>query len=79
MTDEAAKADRKTSYVILSKTVGADWTKLFSLDAASADAAIKAAASSTDAPDGLTLVAIPERSWKPRTVTVETAPRVKLS
>jgi hypothetical protein len=79
VTDQAARpATKGTRYIVFSGSDGA-WRKIVTVTAQSANAAIRQAASSTDAPTGLELVAVPERSWKPRKVTVETAPRVKLS
>jgi hypothetical protein len=46
--------------------------------AVSAEQAIRKAVAATETPDGATLVAVPARSWKPMTVTVETTTRVKI-
>jgi hypothetical protein len=68
-----------TSYLVLSLYQGY-WREVTTLEAQSADAAIRSAvpglATDTKAEK---FVAVPARSWKPREITIDTAPRVKLS
>jgi hypothetical protein len=70
-----------TKYVVLHKHLAdGDWTETEHVDASSSDAAIRLVVESagTEAKIG-TYVAVPARSWKGRSVTVETTKRVKLA
>ena len=72
-------AKQSTSYLVLSKDADKDWWILVgSYVAASAKAAVSAHVKDKDAKAG-TFVAVPERSWKPLTLAVETETKVKLT
>lgn len=85
----------KTTYIVLKGPVKAPantattsgpngWTRVGEVEATSAEAAIRTHAENIST-DGTTLdgsgtyVAIPARSWKPTTVTVETKTTLKLT
>jgi len=65
-----------TRYVVLGQTEGA-WVEIARVAAASQEAAIRFAVDGFDKA-GLT-VAVPERSWKPVNVTVETRKQVTVA
>jgi hypothetical protein len=65
-----------TTYLVLTKDDSGMWMEEDTVEAVSADTAIRAIAGLNN---GGTFVAVPARSWKPRKVTVESTPRVKLS
>jgi hypothetical protein len=72
-----------TSYLVLRRdklvkdgSPTGDWREFDFVNAASADAAIRAVAEAKGAGE---FVAVPARSWKPRTVTVEQKTAVRLA
>lgn len=65
----------KTRYLILKADPDAAWADGATVEASSAESAIRTAA--TEHGEG-TYAAVPERSWTQRTVTVETTTRVRL-
>lgn len=69
---EPAPAKDATSYVLLSKDDSGFWSVEKTVEARSAEAAIRAWAEATVDENSLTFVAVPERSWNPVTVTVKT-------
>ncbi len=76
---EPATAKQATAYLVLSKDADKDWwIKVGSYTAASAKAAISAHVKANDAKAG-TFVAVPERSWKPLTLLVETQTKIALT
>jgi hypothetical protein len=84
VTDQAApSASRK--YVILEQTEFAGgtpdlfWALMSTVEATSVEAAIKTFVAESPAWEGGTLVAIPARSWAPKTVKVETQKTVTLA
>jgi hypothetical protein len=65
-----------TTYVVLIRQTDGAWQELHTVEASSADDAIRKAA---DAEEGTgTFVAIPARSWKPRRVQLVATTRLKL-
>ena len=69
-------AKQPTSYVVLVNDATGRWVEHeTAIPAANADAAIRKIAAENPG----VYVAVPARSWKPRTVTVETKPRVRLT
>lgn len=72
-------AKQSTSYVVLAKDADKDWwAAQGNYTAASAKAAVAAHVKAKDARAG-TFIAVPERSWKPLTLAVETETKVKLT
>jgi hypothetical protein len=67
-----------TEYVILEKTAGGDWIEAGNETAQGTDAAIRKHLGDTVPANGLTLVAVPARSWKPKTMEVEQTTTVRL-
>lgn len=63
-----------TVYVVLSKDESGHWSEIGAAQAANDKAAIKACASTSESG---TYVAVPERSWTPRTLTIDPNPTVK--
>jgi hypothetical protein len=74
---ETSKAT-PTEYVILEKTAGGDWIEAGNETAQGTDAAIRKHLGDTVPANGLTLVAVPARSWKPKTMEVEQTTTVRL-
>lgn len=75
--DKVKKTDREpTRYVVLTTGSGDDWLVVNTVPATNTDAAIKTVAD--DHGEGV-YVAVPERSWKPATVTKETKTTLKLN
>lgn len=72
-----------TSYLVLQSMNDEEpgtWLEVGHASAASADQAIRIVAAASELPgSGSQLVAVPARSWKPRTATVETKTAVKLA
>jgi hypothetical protein len=78
VSDQAASASRK--YVILERSDQELWAIVGTVEAASVEQAIKAQAAVVSSDwQGGTLVAIPARSWAPKTVKVETQKTVTLA
>ncbi len=81
---EPAPADetpekQSTDYFVFSKDADNDWwIAAGSYTAASAKAAVSTHVKEKDAKAG-TFVAVPQRSWRPLTLAVETETKVKLS
>lgn len=76
---EKAAEPKGTKYVVLERiALGRDdWRETANVTALSAEAAIRDALAGDT--DGGTYVAVPARSWKPLTVTVETIPKITIS
>jgi hypothetical protein len=66
-----------TDYIILARNNDGCWIEGPTVEAASAEAAIRAEVGDGKA-GAKTYVAVPARSWKPVSVVVETTKRVKL-
>jgi hypothetical protein len=65
-----------TNYLVLKANDDSDWTEGQLVEAASASAAIRTVAEKQGAGQ---YVAVPDRSWNPCAVTIETKTKVKLS
>lgn len=63
-----------TRYLVLSKDSSGFWSEADTVEAVSADAAIRVVAVGNG-----TFAAVPARSWKPRKVSVEVKERLTLS
>lgn len=63
-----------TSYIVLARNNDGCWIEGPTVEATSAEAAIRAAIDGTDQQQAY--VAVPARSWKPLAVSVETIKRV---
>jgi hypothetical protein len=80
-TPALAKETKKatpTDYVILEKTPAGDWREAGGETTQGTDAAIRKHLGDTVPANGLTLVAVPARSWKPKTMEVEQTTTVRL-
>jgi hypothetical protein len=75
---DTTKDPTPTEYVILEKTAGGDWIEAGNETAPGTDAAIRKHLGDTVPANGLTLVAVPARSWKPKTMKVEQTTTVRL-
>lgn len=75
-TTESVKTG--TTYVVLFRDDSGYWTDLVTIQASSSDDAVRRAVVKTANATG-TYVAVPARSWKPVTVTVETSTKLKLT
>jgi hypothetical protein len=74
---KAAKQD--TAYLVLSKDADKDWwIAAGTYNAASSKAAVSAHVKAKGSTVG-TFVAVPERSWHPLTLKVETQPKITLT
>lgn len=74
-----ATTAERSSYLVMRLVEEGRWEPVKTVEAAFADAAIKAAAQKNGKPEPGEYVAIPARSWKPRQVSVETETKVRVS
>ena len=67
-----------TEYIVLTED-GGSWTTIYRVEARSAESAIRKFVEERPQNNGCQFVAVPARSWRPLTVSVETKQTLKFS